>query len=46
MVEEVELQFYSLKIGESCCEIIHYSVAEVEIVNNSNELFKLEVIFP
>ena len=43
-VEEVELQFCSLKIDESCCENIHYSGAVVEIVNNSNELFKLEVI--
>ena len=39
-VEEVELQFCSLKIDESYCENIHYSGAEGEIVNNSNELFK------
>jgi EAL domain-containing protein (putative c-di-GMP-specific phosphodiesterase class I) len=43
MGEEEELQFCSLKIDESYCENIHKSGADVEIVNNSNELFKLEI---
>jgi hypothetical protein len=43
MGEEVELQFCSLKIDESCYENIHKSGSIVEIVNNSNELFKHEI---